>query len=306
MRVRLAMTVGLLALAGAALAQDRAAEPRHRVADARKTLAELNDREAELAQKIGDNRGQLARLLGALQLFGRDPPPALLVNPRDAKAAVRAAILIRAITPELEARAQALAADAGELAKARRLAAEANGDLFAAESALSDRKSRLDGVMADAESNLLAGPARPFTNSLASQPTPTHLLAPVESPVTTRYGGRLADGARASGVAYRPSPGTAVVSPASGVADYVGPLNGWGFVVILRGGGGSHMVLSGLGKVSIATGQSVAAGQVVGAMSADGQSPPELYFEVRMRGKPVDPARLISGTAQKTQTATAD
>src|SRR5437899_725266 len=204
MRARWMLTLAVLALSGAALAQDR-------VAEARRNLAELNARETEIAQKIGANRGELARLLGALQLFGRDPPPALLVSPADAKDAVRAAILIRAITPELEARAQALAADAAELAKARRLAAEASGDLFAAESALSDRKSRLEGVMADAESALLAGPPRPFTNSLASQPAPTHLIAPVDGPATTRFGGRLSDGTRAAGLAYPPAPGTAVV-----------------------------------------------------------------------------------------------
>src|SRR5260221_6064397 len=304
MRARWIITVGLLAVAGAALAQDRVAQDR--VGEARRTLGQLNEHEIELAQRIGANRGELARLLGALQLFGRDPPPALLVNPGDAKRAVRAAILIRAITPELEGRARAFAAEAADLAKARRAAAEASGDLFAAESARSDRGGRLDGVMGDAESVLLKGPSRPFMSSLASQPAPTHLFAPVEGLVTTRFGGRLADGTRAKGVAFKPPPGTAVMSPAAGVADYVGPLNGWGYVVILRGGGGCHMVLSGLGKVSVVTGQSVAAGQVVGAMSADGQSPPELYFDVRMRGTPVDPAKLISGTAQQTQAATTD
>jgi len=291
--------LALLALAGTALAQDR-------VGAARRTLAELNVREAALSQRIGQNRGELARLLGALMTFGRDLPPALLVKPEDARDAVRAAILIRSITPQLESRARALAADAGELAKARRRAAEASGELFAAESALMDRKSRLDGVMVDAESVLMAGPPRPFMNALASQPAPTHLITPTVGPIGTRFGGRLADGTRAEGVAFRPSPGAAVVSPAAGVADYVGPLNGWGFVVILRGGGGCHMVLSGLGKVSIATGQSVAAGQVVGAMGTAGRPTPELYFEVRMRGKPVDPARLISGSAQESQTATND
>jgi septal ring factor EnvC (AmiA/AmiB activator) len=33
-------------------------------------------------------------------------------------------------------------------------------------------------------------------------------------------------------------------------------------------------------------------------MPIDGQSPPELYLEVRMAGGPIDPAKLMSG-AQK-------
>ena len=53
------------------------------------------------------------------------------------------------------------------------------------------------------------------------------------------------------------------------------------------------MVLSGLGKVSVAPGQSVAPADPVGRMSATVQSPTELYLEVRMAGGPVDPARLM-------------
>lgn len=53
------------------------------------------------------------------------------------------------------------------------------------------------------------------------------------------------------------------------------------------------MVLSGLGKVSVAAGQTVTAAEPVGRMPANGQSPPELYLEVRMAGAPVDPARLL-------------
>jgi septal ring factor EnvC (AmiA/AmiB activator) len=282
----------LAALAGAAVAADS------RVTAARRTLAEINAEEALLAAKIGANRTDLARLLGALQRFGKDRPPALLVSPGDAKDAVRAAILIRAITPELEIRAKALQAQAAALTEVRRRAAAASGDLFAAESALSDRRSRLEGVMRDAN-DLRPPSARSFSNALARQPAPTSLLSPTPVGASTRYGGRLADGTRAKGVAFRPAAGSQVISPASGVVDYVGTLNGWGQVLILRAGGGSHMVLSGLGIVSVATGQSVAAGQVVGAMPAEGKSP-ELYFEVRMRGAPVDPAQLISGPPRET------
>ncbi len=52
---------------------------------------------------------------------------------------------------------------------------------------------------------------------------------------------------------------------------------------------------SGLGKVSVAVGQSVAADFPVGAMPIDGQTPPELYLEVRLAGSPIDPAKLMSG-----------
>ena len=60
---------------------------------------------ADLARR----RGELSKLLGALALYRRQPPPALLVSPDKARDAVRGAILARSLTPGLTRRAQALA-----------------------------------------------------------------------------------------------------------------------------------------------------------------------------------------------------
>ena len=264
------------------------------LAERRRQLEALTAQEDALAAKLGADRNALARLLGALETFSRDPPPPLIVNPGDARDAVRAMILAKAIAPELEARATALSAEADQLQALRRRAAQASGDLFAAESALEDRLGRLDALAADAA--LLAPPtARTAADGLAGLPTPTSLTAPTDGAPSVRYGGRLANGLIAEGVAYRTGAGSAVRAPAAGVVAYAGPLNGWGNVVILRAGGGCHMVLSGLGKVGVAVGQSVAAGFPVGAMPIDGQSPPELYLEVRLAGGAIDPAKLMSG-----------
>ncbi len=264
------------------------------LAERRRELEQLTTQEDALAARLGADRNALARLLGALELFSRDPPPPLIVNPGDARDAVRAMILAKAIAPELEARAKALGAEADTLQALRRKAAQASGDLFVAESALEDRQGRLEAVASDA--GLLAPPAvRIATDALAGAPAPTSLVAPADGKPAVRYGGRLSNGLIAEGVAYRTGPGAAVRAPAAAVVAYAGPLNGWGEVVILRAGGGCHMVLSGLGKVSVAVGQSVAADFPVGAMPIDGQTPPELYLEVRLAGGPIDPAKLMSG-----------
>lgn len=262
----------------------------------RQALAALNVQQDALAGQIGANRHALARLLGALELFNRDPPPPLLVSPSDAKDAVRALVLSRAITEQLEARARGLAGQAEVLARLRRRAAEASGDLFAAESAVEDRQGRLDAVANDAL--LLAGPnARAAATSLDTTPAPTALIAPVAGRLAARFGGRLDSGLRADGLGYRAAPGAVVASPAAAVVAYAGPLNGWGDVVILRAGGGCHMVLAGLGKVSVIAGQSVAAAYPLGTMPDDGHAPPELYFEVRLTAGPIDPVRLMVAAA---------
>jgi septal ring factor EnvC (AmiA/AmiB activator) len=262
--------------------------------DRRRTLQQITAQEDAVLARIGADRNALAHLLGALELFSRDPPPPLLVSPADAKDAVRAMILARAITPQLQARARALAAQAATLRTLRRQAAQASGDLFAAESEIEDRQGRLDAVTADAD--LMApGPARAAVVGEDALAAPTSIVAPVDARIAVRFGGRLDNGMHAEGVAYRPGAGDAVRSPAAALVAYAGPLNGWGQVVILRAGGGCHMVLSGLGRVAVAVGQSVAAGAPIGAMPSDGQSPPELYLEVRMQGGPIDPSRLMGG-----------
>ncbi len=84
------------------------------------------------------NQAQLSRLLGALELYRRNPPPALLISPRSAEDAVRATILIRAVEPELARRAQAFRAEAEALQRVRRAIEAMSEDLFTSESALAE------------------------------------------------------------------------------------------------------------------------------------------------------------------------
>jgi septal ring factor EnvC (AmiA/AmiB activator) len=264
------------------------------VAERRQQLETITAQEDALSQRLGADRNALARLVGALEMFSRDPPPPLLVSPADARDAVRAMILAKAIAPQLQARAKTLQIEADDLTRLRRQAVQASGDLFAAESAMADRQGRLEAVTSDAA--LMAPPSlRQAATAQDIQPAPTSFVAPTDGKLATHFGGRLDSGLRAEGIAWRTGAGAEVRSPANAVVAYAGPLNGWGEVVILRAGGGCHMVLSGLGKVTVTAGQSVAAAFPVGAMPADGQSAPELYFEVRMAGGPIDPARLMTG-----------
>jgi septal ring factor EnvC (AmiA/AmiB activator) len=284
------LALALCLAAGAWSAQ--AASSAGGIEEQRRRLEALTQQEDALASKMAADRNALAKLLGALALFSRDPPPPLLVSPGDARDAVRAMILARAIAPELEARAQALGSEVAVLDRLRRRAAQASGDLFAAESAIEDRQSRLESVAEDAD--LMApSAARAAASAENLAPAARFLAAPTSGPIAVRFGGRLENGQKSEGVAFRTGAGGAVRSPANAVVAYAGPLSGWGQVVILRGGGGRHMVLSGLGKASVSVGQSVAAGQVIGAMPVDGQSAPELYLEVRLARGPTDPAKLI-------------
>lgn len=273
----------------------------------RARLAALNAGEVEIRRRIERNRGQLARLLGALQMHSRHPPPPLLVNPRSAKDAVRAAILIRAITPELEARRQGFAAEAEAIARIRREAATAAESLFQTESEVADRRAEMQRLLGEAGARAgsvgeLVDVLPPAAGPGAGSGMPARFVTPVRGTVGRRFGAPQPGRGRAQGWTWRAAPSAPVLSPAAGRVEYAGPLKGWGTVVILRLGGGWRVVLAGLEGVGVDVGRQVAAGEPLGRMGPGappprpGASPtaPELYLEVRNQANPVDPARWLN------------
>jgi septal ring factor EnvC (AmiA/AmiB activator) len=249
-------------------------------------LARLNLAETELSAQQAQNLNQLSRLLSVLEQIRRDPPPALLVSPDDAKEAVRAAILVKAMTPELQRRAQAYAGDAAEMMRQRRLAAVQSEALFTTESLAADDAPEPATDLALRGPTASPAPGGPIT-------PPTALLAPVAGPVTRPFGAPVAGGGQANGLTLAAPRGGRVGSPGAGVVQYVGPVKGWGVILILRLAGGYHLVLAGLDRSSVTVGQSVAPGQPVGWMPDGRQSSADLYLEVRDQGSPVNPARWL-------------
>ena len=306
------------------------------VSEKKLRLAALNVREAELDGEIGANRAKLARLLSALELLRRDPPPALFVNPADVRDAVRAAILMRAITPELEQRAAALRAQAEGLRKVKRAVDTASEDLFTSESDVADRKAKIEALIAarsalEGQDTAAADAAKHDVDDLAARatvlrelsqglavaapavqtnepPDPEHAglfgrpkmyTAPTAGAPVHRYGDQESSGGRSVGWTWRAADGTQVVAPAQGVVEYAGPLKGWNVVAILRLGGGYHLVLAGLDTVTVGPGQMVGQGQAVGRMGKGDGAPPELYLEIRRGGAPVDPSHWLKAPMSK-------
>lgn len=251
-------------------------------------LARLNLQETALSADQAHNVSELSRLLSVLERLRRDPPPALLVSPADARDAVRAAILVKAMTPELQRRAEAYARTAADMARQRRLAAVESEALFTRESEAAD-------AAAPPAAPPLRGPVSPA--DVGRVRPPQSLVLPVAGPVIRRFGQPLPSGGRADGLTLAAPHGAKVGSPSEGEVAYVGPVKGWGVILILRLSGGYHLVLAGLDRSPVSVGQSVAAGQTVGWMPDARQSSPELYLEVRDQGAPVDPARWLKTNA---------
>ncbi|MBZ9760093.1 murein hydrolase activator EnvC [Mesorhizobium sp. CA8] len=143
------------------------------------------------------------------------------------------------------------------------------------------------------EANRLTGSA-PFS-ALQGQ-----IALPVIGKIKLRFGADDGNGAAMQGDMVATQSGAIVTAPADGNVLYAGPFRSYGQLLILNAGDGYHVVLAGMSRISVATGQSVLAGEPIGAMgearvastsaSRNGNATPELYVEFRKDGKPVDPA----------------
>lgn len=289
-----------------------------RLAGDKKTrLAQLNAQESALTARMGLNQAAVARLIGALELYRRNPPPAFLVYPASAKDAVRAQILARSLAPQLQARSKALTQQTLEVRRLRRVVEAASEDLFRSESDLADQRGRIetliasktaletqlngDATTAQAALRVLADKsgapgaliARLPSSSMAGQALPAGFIAPVQGSLIARFGQKSENG-RSQGLTWRTAPGAPVLAPVAGTVEYAGPLKGWGVVLILATGGAYHLVLAGLQATHAASGNPVAAGEPIGKMADDAASATDLYLEVRRSGEPVDPARWLS------------
>ena len=97
-----------------------------------------------------------------------------------------------------------------------------------------------------------------------------------------------------SGVDLREEFGTPVRATAAGVVAAAGPNGGYGNMVEVDHGGGLSTRYAHLSAISVAPGQQLAPGAIVGKVGSTGRSTgPHLHYEVRMDGEAVDPARFL-------------
>lgn len=303
-------------------------------ADSAIRLRQLRAQERAMATRLVSQRKALEDILAALIAFERQRPPALAVNPRDAREAARAATLMAEVAPSLEARARRIAADIAAL-KATRAGVLAEDTAYQrAVSALERQRLLIDGLIADRlvlERSLLddaaserariaaiaarAASLRDLIERLTgeSQKGPTlppspnfpqrftqakgQLLWPSQGTIVEHFGGRSGETARSDGITVRTTVGTQVIAPFDGRVEFAGPFRSFGRLVIINVGGGYHIVLAGLGSVSALPGQEVLAGEPIGDTGAAGDGSASLYIEVRRDGQPQNPVPWFTAAA---------
>lgn len=323
-----------------------------KVAATQARLEPLDRNEQTLRRSLEGRRAAIGEVLAALQRIGRRPPPALIASPEDALQAVRTAMVLGAVLPEMRSEVDALANNLAELAKVRKQIAAERDKLKAEVASLGAERARIGALeaarqkkQADREKALEAERQRARDLALRAESLKELIakleqglppgeraarqserrdsrplaalhdpgrLAPAVSFASLRgkvpipvngikirdYGAPDPTGGLEKGVSLATRAGAQVTAPADGWVMYAGPFRSYGQLLILDTGGGYHVLLAGMERISVDLGQFVLAGEPVAVMGnasqiaailATGSSQPVLYIEFRKDGTPVDP-----------------
>ena len=125
---------------------------------------------------------------------------------------------------------------------------------------------------------------------------------PVHGKVLRQFGQKSGLGGKSQGILMATRKLAQVTAPVDGVVEFAGKFRSYGQLLILNVGQGYHMLLGGLERIDVQTGQQVRAGEPVGLMGKTAArktlitasldvNKPVLYIEFRKNGGPVDPSR---------------
>jgi septal ring factor EnvC (AmiA/AmiB activator) len=121
---------------------------------------------------------------------------------------------------------------------------------------------------------------------------------PVNGTKIRDFGGSDGAGGAEKGISLATRAGAQVTTPCDGWVVYAGPFRSYGQLLILNAGGGYHVLIAGMERISVNIGQFILTGEPVATMGSTSQiasilattaSQPVLYVEFRKDGTPIDP-----------------
>lgn len=324
-----------------------------KIAGTEERLKPLDANEQIIRKSLEGRRAVIGEVLAALQRIGHRPPPALIASPEDALQAVRTAMVLGAVLPEMRQQVDALARDLLGLVTVRKQIATEREQLNAEVASLNQERTRMGALIderqrqeAEREKALAAertratdlarqvdnlkdliakleqgldastraareGARSDSRGALTALNDPGRLApavafaslrgrvpVPVNGVKLKEYGAPDGIGGVEKGLSIATRAGAQVTAPADGWVVYAGPFRSYGQLLILNVGGGYHVLLAGMERISVDLGQFVLTGEPVAMMGngshiaavlATGSSQPVLYIEFRKDGAPVDP-----------------
>jgi septal ring factor EnvC (AmiA/AmiB activator) len=305
-------------------AVDAAREAEQERAAAEHRLALARDEEAAAQSQLDALQGELGPRLRARSRLGRLPELRLLAASASlAELVKRHALWNRVVAHDLsllgdaqralEARERARAAREREAGRLAALAREAQRRRDVAAARRDDHRTLLSAIRnarslherAAVEAGAQEGKLAEFVAALppATPGAPLHtgfeqlrgkLPHPVAGTVEVGFGRvvnpRFNTVTVQKGLDIRASAGADVRAVAPGRVAHAGWFKGYGNLVIVDHGDGYHTLVAHLASMSTAMGEEVQPGSLLGTVGETGSlKGPYLYFEIRERGRPVDP-----------------
>jgi septal ring factor EnvC (AmiA/AmiB activator) len=292
-------------------------------------MAQLEARRRRRETALAADRQALAAQLRAAYLIGREEPLKLLLNQGDPARAGRMfvyysyfgrarALEIQAIEADLQRlgqldsqlqaqdaqlaslqQAQQAQVSALQQARSRRMlvlaSISAQTRTRAARLArLRRQQSGLESLLARLRRATASLPPQEFSNAPFAR-LRGRLPRPVAGRIIDRFGQVRAGGLRWQGDLFGTVRDAPVRAVSQGRVIYADWLAGLGLLIIIDHGGGYMSLYGHNARLYESVGQHVAAGQTIAAAGDSGGSArPELYFEIRRQGKPLNPGLWLA------------
>jgi septal ring factor EnvC (AmiA/AmiB activator) len=290
-------------------------------------IAKLEREKIEIREALQKDRKSMADLILALERIRRVPPEAMIAKPGAPYKTAQSALLMGDIIPSLHKKAQALKDNLENLDKIttdleikKEAALKASRNLEAEHDKLAEMAEKRERLFADTHADLEAEKANVKRISRESRNLADLVLKlnesrdkqraraaikkpgvkivagqarlPVSGTIRTRYDEPDSFGAPSKGISIESREGALVVAPMGGTVRFAGHFKNYGNIIILEHEKGYHSLIAGLEKIDTVVGQDVSAGEALGLLhkaSVPGERP-ALYYELRLDGRPVNPA----------------
>ncbi len=179
-----------------------------------------------------------------------------------------------------------------------RLDSEAAAQKAAAAAAHAAQVATADEIEARAQAARGGDPAR-LKPEVAFADAKGQVPLPAAGAILKTFGSPDDHGGTERGVSLATPAGATVSAPADGAVLFAGAYRSYGQLLIIDAGGGYYVLLAGMGRINVVSGEFVLAGEPVGAMgdgsvrmataAAVGAARPVLYIELRRDGTAIDP-----------------
>ena len=248
----------------------------------RKNIATERDQLASDRDKVRNDQTRLTALVDERQRQQAE-------REKDLNAENSRAIMLSKQVGDLQGLITKMEQDLQSAAKAAEKAAEAARQAEAKAAAASSSAKSGPGVFKDRSRTT---PAIVFASAKGLLPLP------VNGNKIRDFGGSDGVGGVQKGISLATKPGSQVTTPCDGWVVYSGPFRSYGQLLILNAGGGYHVLIAGMERISVNIGQFVLTGEPVATMGSTSQvasilatnaSQPVLYVEFRKDGTPIDP-----------------